>query len=144
MYQIQDSMPFHPHQRETNAKAIGHVSFLSFKWEQTTKNENLVESVLIQSRGNRVEELEKRLKWMEGQLKRAVEDRQFEPDAEPRNEPRGLETPNSDQPQAGTSYLTPNIQGGDPLDPAFTIAGESPQALGFGVPSQKSNCKSAT
>jgi hypothetical protein len=59
---------------------------------------------------------------MEDQLKRVVEDRQFEPDADPRNEPRGLETPNSDQFQAGTSCLImPNIRGNGPLDSTSTM-----------------------
>lgn len=99
--------------------------------------------MLIQSRDKRVEKLEKRLKWMEDQLKRAAEGQQFEIDTESRNGLRRLGTPSSDQSQAETSYLTQNIQGDDLLDPAFTIARVSPQALDLGGPFQNGNLKSA-
>ena len=100
--------------------------------------------MLIQSRDKYVEKLEKRLKWMEDQLKRVVEGQPVETDAESRNEFRGVETPSSGPSQGRTSYSTQNIHGYDPSDLAFTTAEASPQAPALGVPSQKSNSKSAT
>ena len=99
--------------------------------------------MLTQSREKRVEELEQRLKWMEGHLKRAIGGRQCEADGEYRNGLIGLETPSFNQFQAGPSYLTQNIQGDGPLDPTFTIAEASSQVPGFEVPSQNSNFKSS-
>lgn len=100
--------------------------------------------MLIQSREKRVEKLEKKLRWMEDQLKRAVEDRQFEIDARSISEPRGLQTPSPEQSEAGTSYLIQNIEDNDPMDPGFDLPEVSLQAPNFREPFRKRKFKIAT
>lgn len=97
----------------------------------------LLQHILIHPRDKRVEELEKRLKWMEEQLKRVVNVQQSETDVESRNEPMGLETPSSDGPQAGT-YSVQNMHEDGSFDSGYRMAEVSPQGSDFGVPSQNS------
>jgi hypothetical protein len=134
MYQIQDSVPFHPNRCGTKAKATSQVSVRSFNEER-----EFGRNILIQSRDKSIEELEKRLKWTEGQLKRALESQHFEPDVVLDPDLGGLGTPNSDQPQTGPSYLTSNIQGECFLYPPPLATGESAMDLDIYLPPQKSN-----
>lgn len=97
----------------------------------------LLEHILIHSRDKRVEELEKRLKWMEEQLKRVVKVQQSETDVESKNKPMGLETPSSDGSQAGT-YSVQNMHENDSFDSGYRMAEVSPQGSDFGAPSENS------
>jgi hypothetical protein len=99
--------------------------------------------MLICYRDKRVEKLEKRLKWMEDQLKCALEDKAFEAGAESRKEQGGLATPSPDQSQAGSVYSTHSIPDYDELDSAFTVPEVSLQAPNFREPFQKRKFKIA-
>jgi hypothetical protein len=101
------------------------------------RTRGLLEHILIHSRDKRVEELEKRLKWMEEQLKRVVKDQQSETDVESKNEPMGLEMPSCDGSQAGT-YSVQNMHEDDSFDSGYRMAEVSPQGSDFGAPSENS------
>jgi hypothetical protein len=97
----------------------------------------LLEHVLIHSRDKRVEELEKRLKWMEEQLKRVAKVQQSDTDVESKNEPMGLEMTSSDGSQAGTSSVQ-NMHEDDSFDSGYRMAEVSPQGSDFEAPSGNS------
>jgi hypothetical protein len=101
------------------------------------RTRGLLEHILIHSRDKRVEELEKRLTWMEEQLKRVVKVQQSETDVESRNEPMGLQTPSSDGSQAGT-YSVQTMHDVDSFDSGCRIAEVSLQGSNFGAPSENS------
>ncbi|KAF4626129.1 hypothetical protein G7Y89_g12031 [Cudoniella acicularis] len=86
--------------------------------------------------GKRVEKLEKRLEWMEKQLKHAVANQQPETQTSSRHDHRRMETTVLDQFQTGTSHLIQNTELDDLLDPALTMAETSPQVAAFGLPFQ--------
>ncbi|XXH02123.1 hypothetical protein Hte_008491 [Hypoxylon texense] len=83
----------------------------------------------------RVEELEKRLKWMEEQLKRVVKVQQSETDAESSNEPMGLERPSSDRLRAGT-YSNQTMHESPSLDSGYAMAEGFPQGSRLGASSE--------
>lgn len=72
----------------------------------------------------RVEKLEKRLEWMEAQLKRSVKNNHFQTPTEQMSESTGYGTPSSGQSSPGASSSAQSIEGGDL---ASTVARFSPQ-----------------
>lgn len=96
------------------------------------RTRGLLEHILINSRDKRVEELEKRLKWMEEQLKSVMKVQQSETDVESKNEPMGLEMPSSDGSQAGI-YSVQNMHQDDSFGSGYRMAEVSPQGSDFGA-----------
>jgi hypothetical protein len=101
------------------------------------KTRDFLERILIHTRDKRVSELEKRLKWMEEQLKRVAKVQQSETDIESKNEPMGLEMPSSDGSQAGT-YSVQNMHEDDSFDSGYRMAEVTPQGSYFKAPSENS------
>jgi hypothetical protein len=74
-------VPFHPDQCPKKSKATVEVSIRDGR-------DKLDDNLLIEFRDRRVEELEKRLAWMEGQLRLPLEGRQFPGDLESGTDPK--------------------------------------------------------
>lgn len=93
--------------------------------------------MLTKYRNSRVEKLETRLKWMESQLKRAVEHRDFEANVASKNKLEGLETQISDQFHIETSSPTSDSFDGVQLYPALSMAKVSPRVLDLEAPFER-------
>jgi hypothetical protein len=140
VYQIQDTLSFHSHPLETKAKAADWVSALGLKRQKKANKPGFIENhILTPSRDRRVEQLEKRLEWMEAQLKRTVKDQQFEPDVDPREKSRRRETPSAEESSPGDSYFVQTVEHNKSLDRSSTAAEASPQSSDLRLPSQNSN-----
>jgi hypothetical protein len=98
----------------------------------------LLGCILIPFRDKRVEKLEKRLEWIEDQLRQTIESRP-KAESESRLHYRGQEAPNANYSPVENSSITHNFQGNNLLNTNYAILETSPQSLDLGIPSSKSD-----
>ena len=138
MYQIQDHLPFHPHQHDEGAQTI-EVSLASSGNRNLTQLERLNGEVLIQPRDKRVEELEKRLKFMEDAMRGPVSDQQS--DSIDTNS--GVYSGRPEAPPITNPSEAGNLDLDTTLNPISTMADENPQVSEIGLPPPEGKCESA-